>query len=115
MAVLTEPKRAGEFLASEASGNRSREGVVVLDGAVLQAGQLFSLDVNEKAIAYVDGATVAGVALDNVSPSGADGKVAAIVRDAEVIEGELVVFDAATPANIATAVTGLKALGIIAR
>lgn len=115
MAKLEEGKQAGEFLACEANGTRSREEVVVKDGEVLVAGQLFSLDVNEKAITYVDGATVAGIAFDNVSPSGADGKVAAIVRDAEVVEASLVVFTGATTANIATAVSGLKALGIITR
>ena len=115
MSKYTEEKRAGEFVASEANGDRSREQVVVKDGEVLKAGQLYSLDGDEKAVAYADGATVAGIAFDNVSPVGKDGRVAAIVRDAEVIKGELVVFNGATEANIATAVTGLKALGIIAR
>ena len=115
MAIHIQKKRAGAFLSSESNGNRSREQIVVKDGTVLEAGQLYSLDVDEKAIAYADGATVAGVAFDNVSPVGVDGKVAMIVRDAEVIKGELLVFSGATEANISTAVTGLKALGIIVR
>ena len=115
MSVKTQPKRAGGFLASESNGTRSREQIVVKDGETLQAGQLFSLDADEKAIAYADGATVAGIAFDNVTADGADATVAAIVRDAEVVEGELVIFDGATTENIVAAITGLKALAILAR
>ena len=88
---------------------------MVKDGEDLKAGQLFKLDADEKAVAYADGDTVAGIIFDNVAPSGADGRVAVVVRDAEVGTGSLTIFDGADATQTATAITGLKALGIIAR
>ena len=115
MATKIETPHTGGFIVSESNGSRSRTAITVLAGGVLEVGQLYVLDGAEKAIPYTDGATVAGIAWDKYDATLNDVEGAGVVRDAEVNEAELVVFAGATATQIKTAMTGLEALGIIAR
>lgn len=113
--MKTETTRAGEFLISEANGNRSREAITVTGGPYLPGQVLGQITVGGAYTAYdaaanpADGSETAAAVLW----SAADGSIAdvtgvAIVRDAEVSEALLTGEDAGGLADLA-------ALGVIAR
>ena len=113
--ALTETRRTGDFLLSEASGTRSREEVTIdLSAAALIPGTVMSkLTATGKWVAYddvgTDGSEVAsGILYAAVADSAADQKGVVLVRDCEVTGIRL------TGSN-ANAVADLKALGIIVR
>lgn len=114
------PKRAADFLCTEANGWRSRE-TVTLDagtdglkpgtvlGRVTASGGFAALNPGAS-----DGSqTVAGVLLTAAQP-GVSEKVA-IVRDAEVFDLLLVFPDGATVPQLTAARAGLNAIGIAIR
>jgi len=115
MATLTEGVHSAGFIVSESNGTRTRDAIIVKQGNTLIAGQLYSLDDNEKAIPYEDGATVAGISLGNYDATDADTAGVGVVRDCEVKKIELLVFDGADDAQKQTAYTAIESLGIIAR
>jgi hypothetical protein len=115
MSTLTEGQHTAAFVASTANGDRSFASVTVKSGGKLTDGQLYSVDGDEKAIPFADGATVAGISLGDFDATAADVSGVGVVRDATVKKSKLTVFDGATAAQITTAMTGLEALGIIAR
>lgn len=116
--MATEPNHAGEFLLSEASGNRSREVVTVVAGQVLAAGTVVGkITANDKYAVYDNGASdgtevAAGVIYNAVDTSAtglnADSEQLVIVRDAEVDANLLT-------SNDANGTTDLLSLGIIVR
>lgn len=113
--ALTEARRTGDFLLSEASGTRSREEVTVSSAAgAMEPGTIVSkLDADGKYVAYddvgTDGSQVAaGILYAAVADSASDQKAVVFVRDCEVSALRL------TGSN-ANAVADLKALGIIVR
>jgi hypothetical protein len=115
MTTLTEGKHAAEFLLSEASGERSREQVVLSStAAALVAGTVLGkVTASGEYVAYATGAsdgseTAVAILFDNAADLAADQKVLVIARDAEVIEAELTSLDAAGKAELA-------AVGIIVR
>ena len=93
MTVLTQGKQTGEFLLSEANGDRSREVVTVtVAGAVaLPSGQVLGkLSATGKYVAYnnagAGGAEIAAAVLLNACPgTNGDYKCAVFNTDAEVI------------------------------
>lgn len=113
--AMTEARRTGEFLLSEATGTRSREEVTIAAAAAaLVAGTVVGkITASGKYVAYSNGAsdgseTAAGILYAAVADSAADQKAVIIARDAEVAETHLTGSDANGKAD-------LLALGIIVR
>lgn len=119
MVTKTEGPHAGEFIASEANGSRSRELVTFVSGTpALEAGEIVGkVTASGKYTVYDDGAadgteTAAGVLVGAVDASAADAEAVVIVRDAEVVDSLVTVQ---TGADRAAAITDLESLGILAR
>lgn len=98
MTTLTESRHAGEFLVSEANGDRSRATGTLLSGQNLSAGTVLGVTAAGKLKALpgdLDSnggleAAAKGILWDNVDASGGDvAGVAYIARDAEVNGAEL--------------------------
>lgn len=113
--ALTEARRTGEFLISEANGTISREEVTVAAAAsALVAGTVMGkITASGKYVAYSNGAAdgseaAAGILYAAVADSAADQKAVLIVRHAEVAENRLTGIDANGKAD-------LLALGVIVR
>ena len=116
--MSTETNHAGEFLLSQANGDRSFEKVVLAAGNNLQAGTVLGkITASGKYSPYndanIDGTeTAAAILYDNVDTSvsgtNADTDVAVVSRDATVAADSLVGSDVA-------GVTDLAAIGIIVR
>lgn len=118
MTVLTEGRHAGEFLISEANGQRSRETATVASGQDLPAGAIVEF-LNGELIGFTGdtGAVAAGVLWDAVDASGGDVTGAVyIARDAEVNEAKVSVENDDTAESIkAAGIESLADIGIIAR
>jgi len=109
--IVTQGARTAAFLLNEASGERSREQILLLKGTVaFPAGQILSKNTAGKYVPFV--APAAGVAVevavlyegrdaDNVADRYATG----VVRDCEVIESLLVGLT--DPAKLALAASGI--------
>jgi len=115
MATLTEARRTGEFIISEANGTRSRDEITVAAAApALVAGTVLGkITASGKYVAYSnaasDGSEVAvGILYSGVADVAADQKAVIINRDAEVAEVHLTGIDAPAKADLA-------ALGVIVR
>ena len=113
--ALTETRRTGDFLLSEASGTRSREEVTIdlSAGAMIPGTVVSKLNVSGKYVAYddvgTDGSEVAaGILYAAVEDKAVDQKGVVLVRDCEVTGIRL------TGSN-ANAVVDLRALGVIVR
>jgi hypothetical protein len=112
---LTEGKRVGEFILSEARGQRSREkGTLAAAAAALVPGTVLGkLTSGGKLLAYsdaaVDGTGVAiGILYGRAPDSASDQAVTYLARDCEVMTSLLTGLDANGRAD-------LLALGIICR
>lgn len=115
MATMTEARRTGEFIISEANGTRSREKItIVAAAAALAAGTVLGkITASGKYTAYANGAAdgsevAAGVLYAAVADSAADQPAVMICRDAEVAEIFLTGIDANGKTDLAT-------LGVIVR
>jgi hypothetical protein len=109
MATLTQGPRTGEFLLSEAPGQRSRENGVA--GATLKAGDVVKVSTS-KLVSYDGSGTVVGIVWADCVE---DDPVAYIARDAEVKQDYLTSTEQ-TDGTIDTAgISGLADLGIICR
>ncbi|WP_395661514.1 major capsid protein [Aestuariivirga sp.] len=91
MTVLMETRHPGEFILSEANGQRSREAITIASGAgIIAAGTVLGkITASGKyfasAVGASDGSQVpAAIAIYGADASAADVSVSAIVRDAEV-------------------------------
>ncbi len=122
MAVKTEGMHDGEFIVSEANGNRSRGTGTILSGQVLSAGSLLGVvTASGKYKLHTHGASdgsedVAGILFGNEDATGADIDGRTIVlRDAEVNGEELTYSTGSNGAAIIAADVELSALGIIVR
>ena len=124
MTTLTEGKRAGEFLVSEANGTRSRRTGTLLSGQDLQAGtvicsqggKLRALPGDLDSNGGLEAAAI-GILWDNVDASGGDVTgVVYIGSDAEV-NGEELVYPPETTNGGEEALTNasLALLNIIVR
>lgn len=119
MTALTEPRHAGEFILSEAEGQRSRETVTIASGHEVEAGTVLGkITSGGKYAPYAnglsDGTQVAyAVSINHVDATSADTPAAVIQRDAEVIAACLTI--AGSPGDIAAAKVDLAAVGIIVR
>lgn len=122
MALSSRTVRAGGFMVSEANGFRSRQQVVMVSGqTLLLAGSVLGrITASGKYTQYNPGnsdgsQTVAGVLWDDCDATAADTQCVAIVREAEVNQGELLWFSGASGGQITTGIAGLTTLQIIAR
>lgn len=112
--ALTEARRTGEFLLSEANGTRSREEVTIdASAGAMVAGTVVSKLANGKYVAYddvgTDGSeTAAGVLYAAVADTTGDQKAVIYARDCEVAQVHLTGYNANAKADLA-------ALGIIVR
>ena len=123
MPTLTEGRHPGEFLLTEATGQRSREAITIASGAgIIAPGTVLGkVTASGKYIASAVGAadgseTAAAVCLYGCDATSADVDVSAIVRDAE-LKGDILTYhadrDLAAEKDAANA--DLAALGIIVR
>lgn len=119
--ALTEGRHAGEFILSEANGNRSRDNVIIVSGENLVAGTVLGkITASGKYAAYDNEAgtgiqTAAGILMEATDASGGDVVAAAIVRDAEVIADALTYAVGNSGGDETAAIADLKSLGIIVR
>lgn len=123
MTVLTEGRHPGEFLMSEAKGQRSRGNITVASGAgIIAPGTVLGkITASGKYLASAVGATdgsetAVAVALYGCDATASDAAIAAIMRDAEV-NGQVLTYhpDRNEVAEKAAAHAQLEALGIITR
>ena len=123
MTVLTEGRHPGEFLMTEANGQRSRENITVASGAGLIAPGtvLGKVTASGKYVASAGGASdgsqsAVAIALYGWDASSQDVDIAAIVRDAEV-NGNVLTYhaDRDLTAEKVAANADLAAVGIIVR
>lgn len=123
MTVLIEGRHPGEFLMTEANGQRSRENITIASGAgIIAPGTLLGkVAASGKFVASAVGATdgsqtVVAVALYGCDATSADAAIAAIVRDAEV-NGHVLSYhaDRDLAAEKASAEADLAGVGIIVR
>ena len=123
MTVLMETRHPGEFILSEANGQRSREIITIASGAgIIAAGTVLGkVTASGKYIASAVGAsdgsqTPAAINIYGADASAADVAVAAIVRDAEV-NGKCLTYhaDRDQPAEKLAANAALATLGVIVR
>lgn len=123
MPVLNEGRYPGEFLLSEANGERSRDAITVASGAgVVAAGAVLGrVTASGKYVLSPDtGAdgsqTAVAVALYGCDATSADQKIAAILRDAEVNVNVLTYAASVNDATKrGTKATQLATVGIIVR
>lgn len=123
MTVLVETRHPGEFILSEANGQRSRETITIASGAgVIAAGTVLgkvtaSGKYVASAVGASDGSEVpSAIAIYGADASASDATVSAIVRDVEV-NGKCLTWhaDRDQPAEKAAANAVLANLGVIVR
>ena len=123
MTVLVETRHPGEFILSEANGQRSRETITIASGAgVIAAGTVLgkvtaSGKYVASSVAASDGSEVpTAINIYGADASSADATVSAIARDAEV-NGKCLTWhaDRDQPAERAAANAALANLGVIVR
>jgi hypothetical protein len=109
--IITQGAATAAFLLNEASGERSREQIILLKGATaFPAGQILSKNGAGKFVAFAapaEGATVEIAILyeGRDADTTADRRATGIVRDCEVIESLLVGLT--DPAKVALAAAGI--------
>lgn len=123
MTVYTEGRHPGEFLMTEANGQRSRENITIASGAgIIAPGTVLGkITASGKYVASAVGATdgsqtAVAVSLYGCDATSADVGIAAIVRDAEVKASILTYHaDRDQAAEKTAANTNLAAVGILVR
>lgn len=123
MTVYTEGRHPGEFLMTEANGQRSRDNITIASGAgvIAPGAVLGKVTATNKYVVSAAGATdgsetASAVALYGADATSADVAIAGIVRDAEV-KGDVLTYhaDRDLDAEKAAANASLAAAGIIVR
>jgi hypothetical protein len=123
MTVLVETRHPGEFILSEANGQRSREAITIASGAgIIAAGTVLGkVTASGKYIASAVGATdgsevPSAIAIYGADASASDVTVSAIIRDAEV-NGKCLTYhaDRDQPVEKTAANVALATLGVIVR
>lgn len=118
--ALIEGRHAGEFLMSEAPGQRSRENVTIASGQDLPAGAVLGkLTSGGKYVEYNNGLsdgsqTAVGVLISPCDASAGDVEAAIIARDAEV-NGDCLEWGSESATDITAGVVDLLAAGIVVR
>jgi hypothetical protein len=117
----TESTHRGEFLVSEANGQRSREQVTIESGQDLNAGHVLgqvssSGEYKEYDPSNADGSeTAVATAYDAVDATSGAKDAVIVSRDAEIDAAQLTWFSGATDAEKETGKDELANEGIIAR
>ena len=123
MTVLTEGRHPGEFLMTEANGQRSRENITIASGAgIIAPGTVLGkITASSKYLASAVGATdgsqtAVAIALYGCDATTRDVAIAAITRDAEV-NGKILTWhpDRDQAGEKAAAQADLASVGIILR
>jgi len=115
MSILTSTTRLKEFILDEATGQRSRENIVVVQtGAAIVSGTVLGkVTATGKYKPYANGASdgtevAAGVLYNHLFAATGDIEAVGFVRDCEVVRGALTGLDTAGEAD-------LVARGVIVR
>ena len=121
MTVLTEGQHNLEFFVSEATGDRSREVLTLLEstdvymsGTVLQP-QIVETVATGKYEIFDGTGPAAAIVYHDVDATEDDAPGVCFVRDMEFKEDKLVFEDDATAQDVIDAIADFKALGMIAR
>jgi hypothetical protein len=123
MTVLTEGRHPGEFLMTEANGQRSRDSITIASGAgIIAPGTVLGkITASGNYLASAAGATdgsqtAVAIALYGCDATSGDVAIAAITRDAEV-NGKILTWhpDRDQAAEKAAARADLASVGIIVR
>lgn len=120
--VFTEDRHAGEFILSEADGQRSRENGTIAAGQNLKAGTILMLS-NSKLVQFQANTNTAGeletdaegILIAPCDATDADTPAAYIDCDAEVNGNVLVYDDTTNGGEVALTDASLKKLGIKVR
>lgn len=119
--VLTQGNGAGEFIATEANGHRSREVRTLASGQVVVAGEVLGTITSGGKVASCnqdgsDGSeTATDVSFGNYDATDGDMQITTLTRDCELVE-DLLVFGSANDAGeIAELKADLAARGVIMR
>ena len=121
MTTLTETTHEGEYILSEANGERSRGAIVVVTSAALVAGTVLGkVTASGKYIQHDAGAATGeenavAILYGSVDASAADADGAATERDSEVDDGLLTWPVGISAGDKTDAITSLAAQGIIVR
>ena len=123
MTVLIEGRHPGEFLMTEANGQRSRENITIASGAgIITPGTVLGrITASGKYLASAVGATdgsqtAVAIALYGCDATSGDADISAITRDAEVNASILTYHPDRDQAAEKTAAQGdLAMVGIIVR
>jgi hypothetical protein len=121
MATMTEARRTGEFIISEANGTISRDEVTIVSGQNLAVGTVVGkITASGKYTAYdddnADGSqTAAGILYAAVDATAGDKKGVIIARHAEVDTSQLVFVGTNDAGDITAGKADLAALAIILR
>ena len=107
--MVTEQKRAGQFLLAEANGTLSRERIVIASGqGVLEAGQVLGKVTATGKYGKYDNldittglGTAAAILYAGVDATAADADAVGVFRHAEVKAAELTGIDTAGRADLA--------------
>ena len=118
--VLSEGRHAGEFILSEANGQRSRAGAVILGPAVIRAGMVLkkvaaTTDVVEHYVAGGAGEGDAIAIYSLTTITGENGAIAILNADCEVNGHCLEFFSGATDPQKVTVMAALATKGILVR
>lgn len=117
---ISEGRHAGEFILSEADGQRSRDNVTIVSGQDLGPGAVLGkITASSKYAAVNQGAsdgsqTVAGILIGACDATGGDVEAAIINTDAEV-NGECLDWGSESAAEQTTGIAELLTLGIKVR
>ena len=123
MTVLTEGRHPGEFLMTEANGQRSRDSITIASGAgIIAPGTVLGkITASGRYLASAAGATdgsetAVAIALYGCDATTRDVEIAAITRDAEV-NGKILTWhpDRDQAAEKAAARADLASVGIMLR
>jgi hypothetical protein len=116
MTVFREGRHPGEFLLSEAAGQRSRGTATIASGAgVIAAGTVLGMD-GANYVPATDATDAVAVSIYGCDASVEDQDIAIIARDAEV-KADALTFDASVDDDTkrAAKVTQLASVGILVR
>lgn len=120
MTTYTETGHAAGFIISEANGNRSRDNVTLVSGAVVLAGQVLGIITSGGKYDKYDNQdsdgtqAAAAISINDADATLGDLTIAVISRSAEV-NGDELVYLTASPTDVTGAIADLKALGIVVR
>ena len=121
MATYTEGTRLSDIVRWEPGKNYSRDDITVANGENLAMGTVLGKVTSDETYKQIDFSATdgtenaAGILLEDVDASGGARKSIALVREAIILQEDLIWPSGATNAQKSAALSQLKELGIITR